>query len=470
MALLLKFHIVITALLILTTALLLVNIWLSLKAGGRDDGGPAGELKNQVSYMEKGIRDDLGRMREEFQRGAKEAREEQGNGLRGFADSVSGRMAEIAQLQKNQLDAFSGQLVTLTRSNAEQLEKMTGRHTELIQTVERKLEVVREAVEARLRNIQEDTSAKLEKMRETVDEKLHKTLEQRLGESFRLVSERLEQVHKGLGDMQNLAVGVGDLKKMLSNVKTRGIHGEIQLGNILEQILSPEQYERNVAVRKGARENVEFAIKLPGRDREGSTVYLPIDSKFPLEVYYSLAEAYEKGNPALVEEASKLLEQAIKKSAKDIRDKYLDPPATTDFGIMFLPIEGLYAEVVRRPGLFEVLQRDYRITVTGPTTLAAFLNSLQMGFSTLAIEKRSSEVWKILGAVKTEFDRFGDVLKRAQDKLSQTSKELDTLVGVRSRQIQVKLRKIQQFPDDEEEKGKDLFIQSDGQSDGLEDN
>ncbi len=461
-ALLLKFHIMVTPLLILIAVLLLINIWTGIwvyMKAGRAGGAPAGheELKNQISYMDAGIKDELARTREEARGSAKEAREELSNSLRGFSDSISARMAEIAQLQKNQLDAFSGQLVNLTRSNIEQLEKMTGRHTELINTVEKKLEGVREAVEARLKSIQDDTSLKLEKMRETVDEKLHKTLEQRLGESFRLVSERLEQVHKGLGDMQNLAVGVGDLKRMLSNVKTRGIHGEIQLGNILEQILAPEQYERNVATKKGARENVEFAIRLPGRDLEGSIVYLPIDSKFPLEVYYGLGEAYEQGNPVLVEEAAKLLEQAIKKSAKDIRDKYLDPPGTTDFGIMFLPIEGLYAEVVRRPGLFEVLQREYRITITGPTTLAAFLNSLQMGFSTLAIEKRSSEVWKILGAVKTEFDRFGDVLKRAQDKLSQTSKELDALVGVRSRQIQVRLRNIQRLPEE-----KDLFIQAGG--------
>ncbi len=461
-ALLLKFHIMVTPLLILIAVLLLIDIWTGIwvyMKAGRAGGAPAGhdELKNQISYMDAGIKDELARTREEARGSAKEAREELSNSLRGFSDSISARMAEVAQLQKNQLDAFSGQLVNLTRSNIEQLEKMTGRHTELINTVEKKLEGVREAVEARLKSIQDDTGLKLEKMRETVDEKLHKTLEQRLGESFRLVSERLEQVHKGLGDMQNLAVGVGDLKRMLSNVKTRGIHGEIQLGNILEQILAPEQYERNVATKKGARENVEFAIRLPGRDLEGSLVYLPIDSKFPLEVYYGLGEAYEQGNPVLVEEAAKLLEQAIKKSAKDIRDKYLDPPGTTDFGIMFLPIEGLYAEVVRRPGLFEVLQREYRITITGPTTLAAFLNSLQMGFSTLAIEKRSSEVWKILGAVKTEFDRFGDVLKRAQDKLSQTSKELDALVGVRSRQIQVRLRNIQRLPEE-----KDLFIQAGG--------
>ncbi|MDA8387416.1 MAG: DNA recombination protein RmuC [Nitrospiraceae bacterium] len=457
----------ITLLLVSIAILLLINIWISFRAGGRKPADRNDEFENRISRMESGMKDDLARAREEARAGAKEAREELGNALRGFSDSISARMAEIAQLQRNQLDAFSGQLVHLTRSNSEQLEKMTGRHTELIQTVEKKLEGVREAVEARLKSIQEDTGLKLEKMRETVDEKLHKTLEQRLGESFRLVSERLEQVHKGLGDMQSLAVGVGDLKKMLSNVKTRGIHGEIQLGNILEQILAPEQYERNVMTKKGARENVEFAVRLPGRDREGSVIYLPIDSKFPLEAYYSLVEAYEQGNPSLMEEASKLLEQTIKKSAKDIRDKYLDPPGTTDFGIMFLPIEGLYAEVVRRPGLFEVLQREYRVTITGPTTLAAFLNSLQMGFSTLAIEKRSSEVWKILGAVKTEFDRFGEVLKRAQGRLSQTSRELDTLVGVRSRQIQARLRNIQQLPG-EENPVIQPEIQSDGQPDGPE--
>ena len=441
-SLLLKSRIVIIPLLVFIAVLLIVDIWLSFMRGRPDSRGDE-RLEERMGLLEKSIKDDLARAREEARGNAKEAREELGNSLRGFSDSVSSRMAEIAHLQKNQLDTFSSQLVRLTESNAGQLDKMTARHTELIQTVEKKLEAVREAVQAQLKSIREDTGARLEKMRETVDEKLHKTLEQRLGESFRLVSERLEEVHKGLGDMRNLAVGVGDLKKMLSNVKTRGIHGEVQLGGILEQILSPGQYERNVMTRRGARENVEFAIRLPGRDREGGAVYLPIDSKFPLEAYYSLVEAYEQGNPSLMEEASKLLEQAIRKSARDIRDKYLDPPGTTDFGIMFLPIEGLYAEVVRRPGLFEVLQRDYRITVTGPTTLAAFLNSLQMGFSTLAIEKRSSEVWRILGAVKTEFDRFGDVLKRAQDRLSQTSKELDTLVGVRSRQIQAKLRVVQ---------------------------
>ncbi len=447
----------VTALLILIALLAAANIWLTLKSIKKDDSRGLEEIKNLIGYFERNTREEFARSREESGKSSREAREELSNSLKSLTDSVLARMSEAGQMQKNQMDTFSAQLALLTKTNADQLEKMTLRQSELTGAIEQRLERMRETVEAKLKSIQDDTNLKLEKMRETVDEKLHKTLEQRLGESFRLVSERLELVHKGLGDMQNLAVGVGDLKRMLSNVKTRGIHGEIQLGNILEQILSPEQYERNVITKKGTRDNVEFAIKLPGRDADGSVVYLPIDSKFPLEAYYAVAEASEQGNPALVEEASKLLEGAIKKSAKDIRDKYLDPPGTTDFGIMFLPVEGLYAEVLRRPGLFETLQRDYKINITGPTTLAAFLNSLQMGFRTLAIEKRSSEVWKILGGVKTEFDRFGEVLKRAQDRLTQTSKEIDTLVGVRTRQIQVKLRKIQELP---EEKG--LFLEPGG--------
>ena len=258
------------------------------------------------------------------------------------------------------------------------------------------------------------TEEKLEKMRETVDEKLHKTLEERLGQSFKLVSERLEAVQKGLGEMQNLASGVGDLKKVLSNVKTRGVLGEIQLGNILEQIMAPEQYEANVKTKKGSNDHVEFAIKLPGKDDLGQEVYLPIDAKFPQEDYVRLQTAYDQGDIVGIEAANKALSNSIKKFAKDIRDKYIDPPHTTDFGIMFLPIEGLFAEVVRQPELVAILQREYKIIVTGPTTLAAMLNSLQMGFRTLALEKRSSEVWQVLGAVKTEFGKFGDVLAKTK--------------------------------------------------------
>ncbi|MEW5692842.1 MAG: DNA recombination protein RmuC [Candidatus Hydrogenedentota bacterium] len=311
------------------------------------------------------------------------------------------------------------------------------------------LEKIRETIENKLTSIQNDNNEKLEKMRQTVDEKLHQTLEKRLSESFTIVSERLEQVHKGLGEMQNLAVGVGDLKKVLSNVKSRGVFGEIQLANILEQILNPSQYEKNVPTKKESRENVEFAIKLPGKDDIGHTVYLPIDSKFPLEYYYTLVDAYEQVDTLKIEVATRELETVIKRCAKDIRDKYLNPPDTTDFGIMFLPVEGLYAEVVRRTAMIEVLQREYKIVVTGPTTLAALLNSLQMGFKTLAIEKRSSEVWKVLGAVKTEFERFGDVLKKAQDKISQAGDELDTLIGTRTKQIQKKLKDVQELPSHE---------------------
>jgi DNA recombination protein RmuC len=290
------------------------------------------------------------------------------------------------------------------------------------------------------------TEAKLEKMRETVDEKLHKTLEERLGQSFKLVSERLEAVQKGLGEMQTLASGVGDLKKVLSNVKTRGVLGEIQLGNILEQIMAPEQYEANVKTKKGSNEHVEFAIKLPGKDDLGQEVYLPIDAKFPQEDYVRLQTAYDSADLAGIDSASKALSASIKKFAKDIRDKYIDPPNTTDFGIMFLPLEGLFAEVVRQPELVAILQREYKIIVTGPTTLAAMLNSLQMGFKTLAIQKRSSEVWQILGAVKTEFTKFGGVLEKARKKISEADDELEKLVTTRTNVMLTKLRKVEELP------------------------
>jgi DNA recombination protein RmuC len=294
--------------------------------------------------------------------------------------------------------------------------------------------------------LMKSTEEKLEKMRETVDEKLHKTLEERLGQSFKLVSDRLEAVQKGLGEMQSLANGVGDLKKVLSNVKTRGVLGEIQLGNILEQIMAPEQYEANVKTKKGSNDHVEFAIKLPGKDDLGQEVYLPIDAKFPQEDYVRLQTAYDTADLQGIEAANKALANSIKKFARDIRDKYIDPPHTTDFGIMFLPIEGLFAEVVRQPELVAILQREYKIIVTGPTTLAAMLNSLQMGFKTLAIQKRSSEVWQILGAVKTEFTKFGGVLEKARKKISEADSELEKLVTTRTNQLMSKLRKVEELP------------------------
>ena len=289
------------------------------------------------------------------------------------------------------------------------------------------------------------TELRLERMRETVDEKLHKTLEERLGKSFEMVTQQLLVVQKGLGEMQNIASGVGDLKKVLSNVKTRGVLGEIQLGNILEEIMSREQYDTNVKTKKGSDAIVEFAIKLPGKENNEGAVYLPIDAKFPQEDYVRLQTAYEAGDPVAVELSLKALLQAVKKFAKDISSKYIDPPNTTDFGIMFLPIEGLFAEVVRQPDMIAFLQREYKIVVTGPTTLAAMLNSLQMGFKTLAIQKRSSEVWNVLAAVKKEFNTFGGVLEKAQKKLNEANNEIENLVGTRTRIMQSKLKNVEQL-------------------------
>ncbi|MCK5179441.1 MAG: DNA recombination protein RmuC [Candidatus Omnitrophica bacterium] len=311
------------------------------------------------------------------------------------------------------------------------------------ETNEKKLENVREVVERQLRLLQEDNSQKLEKMRETVDEKLHSTLEKRLGESFQAVSERLEKVHQGLGEMQTLASGVGDLKKVLTNVKTRGTWGEIQLGNLLEQILTSNQYERNIPTKKGSNDPVEFAIKLPGR--EGEEVYIPIDAKFPKEDYERLLQAQDEGDVSSVEESGKAIESRIKLEAKKIRDKYIDPPHTTDFAILYLPIEGLYAEVLRRPGLFDQVQREFRVTISGPTTITAVLNALQMGFRTLAVEKRASEVWILLGVVKTEFGKFGTILEKTHEKIKQAGDNIEAAAR-KSRTIERKLRKVEELP------------------------
>ena len=310
---------------------------------------------------------------------------------------------------------------------------------------EQKLDNIRTAMESKIKALTDENSIQLEKMRATVDEKLQKTLEERLSQSFKLVSERLEEVYNGLGEMQNLASGVGDLKKVLSNVKTRGILGEIQLSAILEQVLTKDQYDENVATKKGSSDRVEFAIRLPG-DEDG-VVYLPIDAKFPADKYSNLADAYETGDKAQIEACGKALEASIKASAKYIHDKYVDPPATTDFAILFLPFEGLYAEVVRR-GMVEVLQREYKVNIAGPTTMAALLNSLQMGFRTLAIEKHSSRVWDVLGAVKTEFGKFEKTLKKAQERINQANNELDALIGTRTNVIQRRLRDVTALPEE----------------------
>jgi DNA recombination protein RmuC len=303
---------------------------------------------------------------------------------------------------------------------------------------------IRETLERRLDSLQKDNSEKLERMRQTVDEKLHATLEKRLSESFKIVSERLEQVHKGLGEMQVLAAGVGDLKRVLSNVKARGVLGEVQLAALLDQILTPEQYATNVATRPGSRERVEFAVRFPGQDLD-HPVWLPIDCKFPTDDYQRLQAAQDAADPQAVEVAAKALETRIRLEAKSISDKYLEPPGTTEFGLLYLPMEGLYAEVLRRPGLFEALQRDHRIVVCGPTTITALLNSLQMGFRTLAIEKRSGEVWKILGVVKTEFGKFGDVLAKTKQQLQTVANSIDA-AEMRTRVIERSLRDVQSLP------------------------
>lgn len=309
---------------------------------------------------------------------------------------------------------------------------------------EQKLSAIRQTIEKRLDKIQAENNVKLDEMRTIVTEKLNKSIDERMTESFKIVNDRLEQVYKGLGEMQTLAVGVGDLKKVLSNVKTRGILGEIQLGAILKEVLSPEQYSENIVTKPNTRNPVEFAIKLPSQN--GEFVYLPIDSKFPGDTYSALKDAYDTGNPKIVEDAAKNLLRTIKSEAKDIHDKYISPPNTTDFAIMFLPFEGLYAEIVNR-GMIEALQREYKVNIAGPSTMAALLNSLQMGFKTLAVQKRSSEVWKLLEEITVEFESFANVLTNTQAKLRQADSELDKLVGVRTRQMQRKLTKVSQYHD-----------------------
>lgn len=346
------------------------------------------------------------------------------NSVKLMSDMINQNQVNMAENQKFQLQQMENRLKTFSMEN------------------EQKLENIRSTVEKKLTYMQEDNNKQLENIRTTVDEKLQNTLENKLNKSFETVSKQLQQVYKGLGEMQNLAVGVGDLKKVLSNVKTRGILGEIQLSAILKEILSPEQYEENVATKKGSRNVVEFAIKLPADD--DNFVYLPIDSKFPGDTYAKLVDAMNSGNKEEIEVCSKNLLRTIKSEAKDIHDKYISPPNTTEFAIMFLPFEGLYAEVVNR-GMVEVLQREYKVNVAGPSTMGALLNSLQLGFKTLAVQKRSAEVWQILNDVKREFDAFADVLEKTQTKLNQANTELDKLVGVRTRKIQSQLSKVQKL-------------------------
>lgn len=379
----------------------------------------------------KTIGDELRLGREESARAGRELREEVAKNLVANSDNLARLLSDIGNLQKNQLSGVNEQLMKLTESNRNSIE------------------LLRAAVNTQLQGLQENNEKKLEEMRRMVDEKLQVTLDQRLGASFKLVRDQLEAVDKGLGEMRALATGVGDLKRVLSNVKLRGVWGEIQLGAILEQILSKEQYGCNVLLRDDSQEMVEYAVRLPGADDDpGSCVYLPIDSKFPQEDYLRLVEASEAGDPAAVQDALKALARAVTISAKDIHDKYIVPPRTTDFAVMFLPTEGLYAEIIRQPDLVEELQNKYRVMVAGPTVLAALLNSLRLGFRTLAIQQRAGEVWRILAAVKTEFGKFGDVLEKVRRQLDTASKSIDE-TGKRTKAMERKLREVEQLPTEE---------------------
>jgi DNA recombination protein RmuC len=399
--------------------------------------GVASELNDLI---QKSIRTEFKQNREELSKSLKENRQELTQGLERLTEKMEQKLASLNETLNTNAKENRGELKLSLKEFQEAFSKNVKEFNEMQRQKFDQMNLKQE-------ELVKTTELKLEKMRETVDEKLHKTLEERLGKSFEIVTQQLLKVQKGLGEMQQLASGVGDLKKVLSNVKTRGILGEIQLGNILDQILSPEQYDSNVKTKKGSDALVEFAIKLPGKDINDSGVYLPIDAKFPQEDYIRLQTAYDAGDALAIESSIKALVASIKRFAKDISTKYIDPPHTTDFGIMFLPIEGLFAEVVRQPDLITLLQREYKIVITGPTTLAAMLNSLQMGFRTLAIQKRSSEVWNVLSVVKKEFTTFGGVLEKAQKKLNEANNEIETLVTTRSRMMLSKLRNVEQLED-----------------------
>jgi len=410
-----------TTLLAICLALLvvgLVMLWRVLKATSAQPG----------SQLVAALQAELREARKEAADSARQLREEIATSQKGGAELVVRAVREMGTAQREALDSVTGEIKILAGSN------------------EQRLDQLRATVDGKLKELRDSNEAKLEEMRRTVDEKLHDTLEKRLGESFSLVSRQLEAVQSGLGEMRSLAAGVGDLKKVLSNVKTRGTLGEVQLGAILEDILVPEQYDKNVQTKDGSRENVEYAVRLPGPDDSPERcVWLPIDSKFPQEDYLRLVDAADAGDAEAVKLATAALVRALKSSARDIQDKYIDPPSTTDFAIMFLPTEGLYAEALRDPGLVDELMRSHRVVIAGPTTLAAILNSLRMGFRTLAIQKRSSEVWQVLGAVKAEFGKFGDVLARLKKQLATAAKTVEQ-TGARTRAMERKLRQVERLP------------------------
>jgi DNA recombination protein RmuC len=400
---------------------LLLLAWLAMRR-------PDSPALERLDRLERELRDELGRQ-------AQATRHDLGN----FQQMLLTQAGDVARTQNEQIDSFRSQLAVTQSALLQQAQAAR-------EAQEASLRRLGEGLELRLGRLQEGNEAKLEQMRATVDEKLHATLEQRLGESFKQVAERLEQVHRGLGEMQNLARDVGALNRVLTNVKTRGVFGEVQLASLLEQVFTPDQYATNVATVPGSSERVEFAIRLPGQRADGAPLWLPIDAKFPREDYERLLDAHDRADVAAMEVAAKGIETRLRLEAKSIRDKYLAPPHTTDFGILFLPTEGLYAEALRRPGLLEALQREHRVMLAGPTTLLATLTSLQMGFRTLALEKRSAEVWEVLGAVKTEFGKFGDVLARTKKKLEEASSTIDA-AEVRTRAMARQLRSVEALPD-----------------------
>ena len=440
-----------TGLLIALIVLVLIAIALQVVLLRRDQQTGEAQAAATLDRLEASVkqlptatdlREESAAARKEQAEQAKADREEQGQQAKAQREELSKKFADFGS--KTSVD-----IEMLGKFQRDRLKDFSDNLNKLTEASDKKADALRQAVEKKLEQLQQSNEQKLEKMRQTVDEKLHKTLETRLGESFKLVSERLEKVHQGLGEMQELAGGVSDLKRVMTNVKTRGTWGEVLLGSLLEQILTPEQYEKNCKVRPRADVQVEYAIKMPGPDDDDGRghIYLPIDAKFPREAYERLMQASEAADPVALEAAHKELDAAVLSFARDIREKYIAPPYTTDFAILFVPTEGLYAELVRRPGLIDRLQRDCRVNLAGPTTLAALLNSLQMGFRTLAIQKRSGEVWKLLGGVKTEFGRFEDWIAAVQKKLASASKEMDK-AAVRTRQITKKLSKVQELPSD----------------------
>lgn len=403
-------------LLLIIVILAVANIIISLLSKSNSQAGNIIKLTDDINRLDNLIRQEFALNRTEIQQTGAIGRKEQNDSLKSFEDTFTSNVKTMSEMQRQKLS-----------------------------DVEFRLERIRDTVETKLRLLQEDNATKLDQMRNTVDEKLQSTLEKRFNESFVLISERLELVHKGLGEMQTLATSVGDLKRVMSNVKSRGVLGEYQLANILEDLLTNEQYQRNVKTKIGSGAMVEFAIKMPNGKNEEKALWLPIDSKFPKEDYEALTDAYDNGNSDQIEQLRKAFKLAILKNAKDIREKYVDPPNTTEYAIMFLPFESLFAEVLRTPGLFERLQNEFKITVTGPTTLSALLNSLQMGFRTLAIEKRSADVWDLLGGVKNEFGQFGDILEKTKKKLVEATNTIES-AGVRTRAIERKLKDVQTLP------------------------